>query len=308
MANNRLQPQWKTEIDGIHQKHLDNIQVDGVDGLAFHYTSPSGLLGIFSNQKVWFSDCDYLNDSSESDYFLEVSSSVFGVASPSRMVENLSFRSYLLASFHSNYNGSGRESFLRESERRYVFSLSVDEDSLPLWNNYTKTTDVTGYNIGFNIETLVNSISLTSNQTLLIGRVIYIREHQEELLRELFDDYFQIYKKYRHSYQRKYLYEAIEDNLLVYSVFMKDAAFKCENEFRIAVFEKGAVSSEVSYREKGGAFMPYIQKPIDLKSITSIMVSPTTRVDFVKRSVASMSKHFGVEDLDIKKSSIPLRY
>ena len=308
MANNKLEPQWKTEIDRVHKKHLGNIQNDGVEGLAFHYTSPSGLLGILSKQNVWFSDCDYLNDSSESDYFLDVSSTVYGVASPSRMVENLSFRSYLLSMFHSNYNGSGRESFLRESERRYVFSLSVDEDSLPLWNNYTKTTDATGYNIGFNIERLVKSIPLTSNQTLLIGRVIYIRELQEELLRELFDDYLQIYKKYRHSYQRKYLYEAIEDNLLVYSVFMKDAAFKCEDEFRIAVFEKGAISSDLSYREKSGAFMPYIEKSIDLKSITSIMVSPTTRMDFVKRSVASMSKHYGVESLDIKNSSIPLRY
>ena len=308
MANNRSEPQWKAEIDRVHQKHLDNIQADGVDGLAFHYTSPSGLLGIFSKQNIWFSDCDYLNDSSESNYFFDLSSTVFGTTSPSKMVENLFFRSYLLAMFHSNYNGSGRESFSRESERRYVFSLSVDEDSLSLWNNYTKTIDATGYNIGFNVEKLINSISLTSNQTLLFGRVIYIRDLQEELLRELFDDYLQIYKKYRHSYQRKYLYEAIEDNILVYSVFMKDSAFKCEDEFRIAVFEKGSVPLDLCYREKSGAFMPYIEKSIDLKSITSIMVSPTTRTDFVKRSVASMSKHFGVEGLEIKNSSIPLRY
>lgn len=86
MANNRSGPQWKAEIDRVHQKHLDNIQADGVDGLAFHYTSPSGLLGIFSKQSIWFSDCDYLNDSSESDYFFDLSSTVFGTASPSKMV------------------------------------------------------------------------------------------------------------------------------------------------------------------------------------------------------------------------------
>lgn len=308
MASNKEKPQWKLEIDAIHKKHLDNIQTDGVNGLAFHYTSPTGLLGILSNKSVWFSNCDYLNDASESDYFFNLSSTIFGSSSSSKIVENFSFRSYVMAMFHSNDRNKGRESFSRESERRYVFSLSVSEDALPLWNNYTKTTDATGYNIGFNIKELIESITLSSNQTLLIGRVIYIKEHQEELLNELLDDYLKLYQKYQNSYQRKYLYEAVEDNILIYSVFMKDAAFKCEDEFRVAIFEKGDVASDLVFREKSGAFMPYISKNIDLVSISSIMISPTTRADFVKSSVTSMSKHFGIESLEIKSSTIPLRY
>ena len=308
MANSKEKPQWKIEIDAIHQKHLNYIQTDGVGGLAFHYTSPSGLLGILANKNIWFSDCDYLNDTSESDYFLKLSSTVFGSNVSSRVAENLSFRSYLIAMFHSNNDDCGRRSFSREGERRYVLSMSVNEDTLPLWNNYTKTVDSTGYNIGFDIEKLTNSISLTNNQKLLIGRVIYVKDYQKELLQELLSDYLLIYEKYRHSYQRKYLYEAIEDNILVYSVFMKDAAFKCEDEFRVAIFEKGDVSSDLAYREKSGAFMPYIKKSIDLKSISSVMISPTTRTDFVKRSVVRMSNYFGLEDLEIKNSSIPLRY
>lgn len=308
MANNKSKTQWKVEIDAIHQKHLNYIQTDGVDGLAFHYTSPSGLLGIFSSKSIWFSDCDYLNDSSESDYFLNLSSTIFSPSSYSKVVKNFSFRSYVMAMFHSNDWSKGRESFTRESERRYVFSLSVSEDALPLWNNYTKTTDATGYNIGFKIKELIDSILLSSNQTLLIGRVIYIKELQEKLLNELLDDYLKLYQKYKNSYQRKYLYEAVEDNILIYSVFMKDAAFKCEDEFRIAVLEKGDVSADLVFREKSGAFMPYISKNIDLNSISSIMISPTTRADFVKSSVTSMSKHYGVNEIEIKNSKIPLRY
>lgn len=308
MVNNKEKPQWKIEIDAIHQKHLNHIQTNGVGGLAFHYTSPSGLLGILSNKNIWFSDCDYLNDASESDYFFKLSSTVFSSNVSSRVAENLSIRSYLIAMFHSNNEDCGRRSFSREGERRYVLSMSVNEDTLPLWNNYTKTVDSTGYNIGFDVEKLTNSISLTNNQKLLIGRVIYVKDFQKELLQELLSDYLLIYEKYRHSYQRKYLYEAIEDNILVYSVFMKDEAFKCEDEFRVAIFEKGDVSSDLTYREKSGAFMPYIKKSIDLTSISSVMISPTTRTDFVKRSVVSMSKHFGLEDLEIKNSSIPLRY
>lgn len=308
MNNNQIKPQWKIDIDIIHQKHLDNIQIDGVNGLAFHYTSPTGLLGILSNKSVWFSDCDYLNDASESNYFFNLYSETTKAVAPSRIVKNFSFLSYIMAMFHSNGMGSGRISLSRESEKRYVFSLSTNDDTLPLWSNYTKTIDSAGYNIGFGIEKLTKSIPLTDNQTILKGRVIYTREYQEQLLKELYEDYLTLYKKYKYSYQRKYLYKAIEDNILVYSVFMKDTAFKCEDEFRIAIFEKGDVSPELTFREKNGAFMPYISKSINPNSITSIMISPTTRADFVKRSVKSMSKHFGIESLEIKNSIIPLRY
>ena len=308
MANSKIKPQWKTEIDSVHEKHLNNIQIDGVNGLAFHYTSPNGLLGIMSRKCVWFSDCDYLNDTSESNYFFNLSSTIFSSVSKSKIVQNFSFRSYLMAFFHSNNGNTGRETLSRESERRYVFSLSLNEDTLSLWNNYTKTADTTGYNIGFDLKKLIDSIYLSENQTLLIGRVIYTKEYQEELLKELFEDYLTLYKKHKSSYQRKYLYAAIENNILIYSVFMKDAAFKCEDEFRVAIFEKGATTSDLVFREKNGALLPYIPKSIDLKSIASIMISPTTRADFVKSSVISMSKHFGIESLEIKKSTIPLRY
>lgn len=308
MTNKKSKPQWKNEIDLIHQKHLNNIQTDGINGLAFHYTSPTGLLGILSQKSLWFSDCDYLNDSSESDYFLDIFTKTFNKENHSGISWNMAFRTYVTAMFHSKSYGWERAMFSRESERRYVCSLSIDEDTLPLWNNYTKTIDSTGYNIGFNIEKLTNTISLDSNQKLLIGRVIYSKKRQNSLLKELLDDYILLYTKYKYSYQRKYLYAAMEDNILVYSVFMKDPAFTCENEYRIAIFERGPISSDLSFREKNGAFMPYITKPIDLESIVSIMISPTTRADFVRDSVSSMSKHFGIADLEIKNSNIPLRY
>lgn len=308
MTNKKSKPQWKNEIDLIHKKHLNNIQTDGINGLAFHYTSPLGLLGILSQKSLWFSDCDYLNDSSESDYFFTASSKIFSASSNSTIADNLAFQSYFTAFLHANHNCDGRQSLSRESERRYVCSLSIDEDTLPLWNNYTKTVDSTGYNIGFNIEKLTHSIPLDDNQKLLIGRVIYSKEHQDSLLKELLDDYILLYTKYKYSYQRKYLYKTLEDNILVYSVFMKDSAFACENEYRIAIFEKGPISPNLSFREKNGAFMPYITKTIDLESIVSTMISPTTRTDFVRASVSSMSKHFGIENLEIKTSKIPLWY
>ena len=39
--------------------------VKDVDGLMFHYTSPSGLLSILENNEVFFTDIRFLNDKSE---------------------------------------------------------------------------------------------------------------------------------------------------------------------------------------------------------------------------------------------------
>jgi len=54
--------------------------------------------------------------------------------------------------------------------------------------------------------------------------------------------------------------------------------------------------------------MPYISKSIDVNSIASLTVSPTIRADFVKRSVTSMCEYYGIKEVDIKSSKIPLRY
>lgn len=301
-------PKWKNEIDSIHAKHLNYIQPDGVHGLAFHYTSPSGLLGIISNGSIWFSDSDYLNDASESDYFLYLASQIFSSVQESKKAANFAFRSYFMSLLHSNDRNHGRETLSREKERRYIFSLSVDSDALSLWNYYTKTTDSTGYNIGFQLDRLTNSLDLYQNQTLLLGRVIYSRDYQNELLRELYNDYFSIYEQYSHSYQRKYLYAALEDNITKYSIFMKEPSFSSESEFRVAIFEKGAPQGTKSYREKNGAFLPYITKNYDLNSISSIMISPTTKVDFVKRSITDLCDSYGLQDIAINHSEIPVRY
>lgn len=300
-------PEWKKLIDCIHEKHINYIRKDSPDGLAFHYTSPIGLLGVISTQSIWLSNSDYLNDVSESDYFFGLCSDIVKPAH-GKKAENLAFRTYLISMFHSKTTDRGRETFSREKERRYVFSLSLDSDSLSLWSYYTKTKDSTGYNVGFDLEKLTNSLELYSNQELLIGRVIYNYETQKDILRELYNDYLDVYERYTYSYQRQYLYDSLEDNIAKYSVFMKDSAFLCENEFRIAIFEKGLSQDKKQYREKDGAFVPYIIKKIDVDSVTSIMISSTTRTDFVKSSVVDLCDNYGVNHANVEKSKIPIRY
>lgn len=38
----------------------------------FHYTSPEGFLSIQKDEKLWFSDCQFMNDRSEYVYIKEI--------------------------------------------------------------------------------------------------------------------------------------------------------------------------------------------------------------------------------------------
>ena len=60
---------WQIPINEVHEKHCLNIEKCDSNTVLYHYTSPAGLLGIFNSSELWFSDSDFLNDSSESDYF-----------------------------------------------------------------------------------------------------------------------------------------------------------------------------------------------------------------------------------------------
>ena len=128
MNKNKEKLQWKVEIDNIHQKHLNYIKINQIDELVYHYTSPTGLLGILSNKSIWFTDCDYLNDASESNYFLNLYSKVFSSFPESSDSKHFTFLSFLIAIFHSKEENFGRQFLSRESERRYVLSFSIDED------------------------------------------------------------------------------------------------------------------------------------------------------------------------------------
>ena len=96
--------------------------------------------------------------------------------------------------------------------------------------------------------------------------------------------------------------------LVVYSVFMKDAFFKCEDEYRIAVVttQQDSIPSR-QFREVNGSFIPYIALPIDLKCVKRIGISPTHKIDFAQRSLTEFATATGVE-ATIFNSNVPLRY
>lgn len=297
---------WQNEIEMIYEKHRNRIEQCDPNGLLYHYTSPSGLIGILNSQKVWLSDSDYLNDSSESYYFYEVYHEVDRKERESRKEENFRLNAGILPYFHSSQYNRSRITSERKPEKRYIVSFSLDKDNLGLWNYYTKTQGSVGYTIGFSNSVL--NTALETEYDIVQGKVIYDYDVQINYLQELIDDYWRLYQKLRHTYQRKYLFLKLERNVVLYSVFMKDSAFENEKEYRFAVIEVGNTKlADKLFREVNGAFVPYITTPIDVKAIREVGISPTHRGGFVTRSLEELlaAKKITAE---IYTSNIPLRY
>lgn len=299
---------WQIPINEVHEKHCLNIEKCDPDTVLYHYTSPAGLLGIFNTSELWLSDSDFLNDSSESDYFQDIYSQANQYTGTVRKEDRFRFNAQMFSYYHTSSYSRPRETANRIKETRYILSMSLDRDNLNLWSYYTKNAHSIGYSIGLKEKSIESLFRLDSDETLLSGKVIYDPEKQKRLLSELSNDYWQLYSKLKHTYQRQYLFEKLEDNVVRYSVFMKNPLFAHENEYRVAVVRLGSNSTQQRlFREMNGAFIPYITQSIDLRDVIEIGISPTHRTDFVSKSLRELLEAKGI-NAAVYNSEVPLRY
>lgn len=299
---------WQIPINRIHEKHCLNIEKCDSATILYHYTSPAGLLGVLSSSSLWMSDSDFLNDSSESDYFYDVYQKATPYTVETRKEAFFRFSAGMFPYYHASMYSSPRQTAHRIKETRYILSMSLDRDNLNLWSYYTKNANSIGYSIGIKEDWVEYLFRKDEDEVLLSGKVIYDSDKQLRLLSELYKDYWEQYATLKHTYQREYLYEKMEDNIVRYSVFMKNPLFAHENEYRVAVVRLGSNSTQQRlFREMNGAFIPYITQSIDLRDIAEIGISPTHRTEFVTKSLEELLEAKGI-DATIYNSEVPLRY
>ena len=139
----------------------------------FHYTSIGGLQGILENKKIRFTNIRYMNDKEENLAGLE---------------------SMLKASNISGEKADNlRTAFQDEERQTFVCCFSIEEDSLPMWNYYTKDANSQGYNIEFLDKKLVESI-LRENPALdgcdiSFGIVDYSKDNDSKYGRTIIDSW-----------------------------------------------------------------------------------------------------------------------
>ena len=130
----------------------------------FHYTSINGLQGILNSKTLRFTNIKYMNDKDEI---------IAGLDSMAKACDaSEEERSRLLSAF------------TKHGTQTFVCCFSLEEDSLPMWNYYTKEIHNQGYNIEFDDKKLVESI-LRNNPVLdgcdfAFGHVDYSKDNDSE--------------------------------------------------------------------------------------------------------------------------------
>lgn len=135
----------------------------------YHYTSIGGLQGILSRKSLRFTNIKYMNDKDEI---------IAGLDSMAKACNASEKERNELLSFFANH---GMQTF--------VCCFSLEDDSLPMWNYYTKEINSQGYNIEFDDKKLIESI-LRSNPVLdgcelAFGNVDYSKDNDSEYSRTI---------------------------------------------------------------------------------------------------------------------------
>ncbi len=288
-------------------------------------------MGIIENSKLWLSDIEFLNDSTELGYAADLlHTSIRGLVNdtcdPIRPDPGEHRVHHLLCAaldaLESRFqigecreSGHGRsESFAMWEGLPFVASFCENGDLLSMWRGYA---DTGGFSIEFDTKGLLeacNPISTTESTlseeippssyffTTRLTPVIY----GEEELRKQFQDIIQSLTEASGNHPGVSASYSIQRLIPLFST-IKHPTFSEEKEIRLIAQPTGDMTPRPSLRTGPRHLVPYQELDLPLTVIRSITVGPSPYQD---RNVKALERRFnylpnGVR-IKIRQSEIPL--
>lgn len=277
----------------------------GVDRTVYHYTSPSTFEKIISNRELWFSRCDCLNDYEDGELVRRFYHDCLNELQENREISreycesvidigltHFAFRTEKTVPLPSATPGSLRAVQLFGSTiecRPFVCCFSQCDDSLQMWQYYSKVGSYEGYNIGFSLKQM-----LQIENYLSAGKIIYEEEQQKKTIKKVI---LHNYKDYCANLienggiitdKEQYLKSRVVDlnsDLTKLSCFFKRDCFKGEKEVRLVL----EVPTASEHRDKLWMKQSDAEYPVPIKyTFTHAMMVPHVVVSFNPDSVKSV--------------------
>lgn len=270
----------------------------------YHYTDLHAVYSILKNKVIWLTDIRFLNDSQELHDGMSVLSEALNSPHPDLWVnydyyENS--KKYLL-SYLTGFN-----SYSPSEDPLFVFSLSSELDCLSQWRGYGS------YVIEFDENELASQISS-------IEKCIYEPVKKLDMARRKARDAI---NKVSHDMGKNNGGIGVDtidaaSSLILSAATFKNKGFAEEKESRI-ILSKNEFSppSNISYRPRRDILVPYVEIPIDLNCIKSIMIGPIKNQDMsyfsMSEFVSTIESEWKLEsgnieyEITVSKSIIPYR-
>lgn len=337
-----MKNKYRINIDLLHKKHLKNnilekrildwqLTSTAYAGVFYHYTSAEGLLGILKSRSLFFTDCQYLNDSSEKlsinddlKRFWKENSNKYD-KDFLKLVKNLKVNKYEDPGF--SYMGNYG---ISEPVRYFVLSTSFSPDSLSMWKYYAKDYTYNGYCLGLATYALVDEwIEGVDDIRIIDGSVLYFDEEKQNIIHSAVEKLYELWCTYSLSDSlNQKITDEFKSWISVSSLFFKNECFCDEREYRFIAIAPSQKLNNLSYKKENeeskiykfrivnGVFTPYLDIPFDVwnsqecYAITSIGIAPSLNSEQKKMGLEQLtnSLSYSFSDCKIYQSNIPLRY
>lgn len=276
----------------------DNLTSHDEETYLYHYTTIESLYNIFkdvnnqsSNFKIWASHIDFINDPTEIDIILDL------IEDNIRHEPGNNLK--LLSSFQSR-----RFKIKDLYPYSCVFSLSYNQDSLPMWHKYGN--DGKGVAIGIRRGVLDGMKDITYKECNYINPLSLIKHFKFNQIKSCF-------KEYEYGYN---LNVPNMVKLLRRSMSFKNEAYRYEKEVRVLIENQ----YNLNFRVRDGLIIPYTDINIPIKAIQNtdassnssinsdlvIVLGPSLEPDMSYKSVELFFESKGIKPRIIR-SEIPYR-
>lgn len=266
--------------------------------LLYHYTSIEGFMGIFSkctkeNPEITMraTHSMYLNDPTEYKFgrsicqklLLEVEDEL-GISDDARLSNRIYSPEKIRDQESMDYIYSTMPSMMNWGQP-YLFSLSKNRDSLPMWTTYAKNGQ--GLALGF------NEFDLQSCGNLKIGECCYANPVEQEYMKrcnrikDRWKSWYNNLENIKSENLENLIYDAPQIILREELLYIKHYGYKYENEVRcIAVNDKSKEHEDVIlYRNSNNQIIPYIERHIDVNCLKRIVIGPCADKEKVRASL-----------------------
>lgn len=265
--------------------------------ILYHYTTPTGLLGIIGKKEIWASHTQYLNDRMEFRHAVGI------IREEIHAMKN----EPQYAADHDHLDEM--ESVLEHSGEMNVCvcSFSEEADVLSQWRAYGNGS---GFSIGFSGEFLR---AISDHHKFWLVKCIYEEHEQRHWLRTLLTDVL------RENVQRQLDGEKADlppgGNLYAYlnryAPIIKHKSFKEEKEWRIISRPIPVSRDGFDFRAGAAMLVPFLKIPLftdgQAFQVRRVVVGPTPHPDQSKRSLKSLLVRHDLKTTDVCNTDAPFR-
>ena len=288
---------------GSHDEHFFWKHFNYRGRTLYHYTKQEAFISILSDRQLRATNVRHFSDYSEVEYAYKI----LGETVSSLM---LSARYELERAFLSELREIARPNHFHT----YAMCFSTKPDDLNQWRSYASPGF--GYCIGFAADRLMAYADRNNGR---MGRCIYSRLQQQEIVRNLLDRFVSDLGLYFPYYGAGEINEDLvktraqefSNSFERIAPLFKNPAFKDESEVRI-VFDVNPSTRPIRFYSGSTAIVPYVELPFEIAdrpalSPRSVMAKASSNPDFISQSTNRFLQYLGyITDL-VNTSSIPFR-